>query len=192
MNRIARPLALAVSCLAALGIVTACTGSSGPPTEGPATQTAPGGGAAMDAAGPAPEFGPAQAPPVEKRDVVRTAAMTITVDNTGSNAAGAGNALCGEITTRLAHNPTSPDQPIATRAPKGSVSPRAVSAANTAPAPSSHAREKVEKYALVGCDDVSKSAHASEPAETAPNTRASALARGSRVKAPAARSGHTK
>lgn len=80
MNKIARPLALAVSGLAALGIVTACAGSSGPAREGPATQTAPGGSAAMDAAGPAPEFGPPQAPPtVEKRDVVRTAAMTVMV-----------------------------------------------------------------------------------------------------------------
>jgi hypothetical protein len=74
MSRMSRPMAFAVASLAALGLVTGCTGQSPPANEGPAT--------ALDSvAGPAPEFGPPQAPPVEKRDVVKTASMTLTVSD---------------------------------------------------------------------------------------------------------------
>ena len=69
--------ALVAAAVAALAILTGCAGSAERPSG------APGGGVPSDAvAGPAPEFGPPQAPPpVEKRDVVKTASMTITVSN---------------------------------------------------------------------------------------------------------------
>nr|WP_232786710.1 DUF4349 domain-containing protein [Mycolicibacterium aurum] len=49
--------------------------------------TGAGGTAADSVVGPAPEFGPPQAPPpVEKRDVVKSASMTLTVPNPSSAA----------------------------------------------------------------------------------------------------------
>lgn len=70
-------MALAVAGVAALGIVTGCAGANEPlPSTG-------GGGVPNSATdsmtGTAPEFGPPQAPPEEKRDVVRTASVTMTV-----------------------------------------------------------------------------------------------------------------
>lgn len=84
MNKIKRPIVVAVAGLAALGIMTGCAGQSPSRDEAPATEVMPAqgaGGTAVDSVtGPAPEFGPPQAPPpVEKRDVVKTASMTITV-----------------------------------------------------------------------------------------------------------------
>lgn len=84
MSQMSRPMVLAVAGLVALGIVTGCAGQAPPPNEAPATEVMPttgAGGAAMDSgAGPAPAFGPPQAPPPEeKRDVVKTASMTATV-----------------------------------------------------------------------------------------------------------------
>ena len=66
---------LALVALATLGLLTACAGSQD--AAGPAA----GGGVAEDSVvgAPAPLNGPAEAPPVEKRDVVQTASMRITV-----------------------------------------------------------------------------------------------------------------
>jgi Domain of unknown function (DUF4349) len=91
MNKIKRPIAVAVAGFAALGIMTACAGQSPSRDEVPATEVmpaqGPGGTAADSVAGPAPEFGPPQAPPpVEKRDVVKTASMTLTVPDPSSAA----------------------------------------------------------------------------------------------------------
>lgn len=75
-------MALAVAGLAALGIVTGCAGGDGPRNEAPAAPVMPSnnaGAVADSATGTAPEFGPPQAPPEEKRDVVRTASVTMTV-----------------------------------------------------------------------------------------------------------------
>lgn len=75
-------MALAVAGVAALGIVTGCAGADGPRNEAPAAPVMPSNnaGAVTDSAtGTAPEFGPPQAPPEEKRDVVRTASVTMTV-----------------------------------------------------------------------------------------------------------------
>lgn len=83
MTKINRPVAVAAAGIAAFGIVAGCAGQSPSTNEAPATEvmptTAPGGAAMDSVAGPAPQFGPPQAPPpVEKRDVVKTASMTIT------------------------------------------------------------------------------------------------------------------
>ncbi|PRC42279.1 DUF4349 domain-containing protein, partial [Mycobacterium sp. ITM-2017-0098] len=91
MNKIKRPIAVAVAGFAALGIMTGCAGQSPSRDEAPATELMPaqgtGGTAADSVAGPAPEFGPPQAPrPVEKRDVVKTASMTLTVPDPSSAA----------------------------------------------------------------------------------------------------------
>lgn len=67
-----------VAAVAAFAFLTGCAGSAERPSGAPGS-----GGAPTDAVtGPAPEFAPPQAPPpVEKRDVVKTASMTITVSN---------------------------------------------------------------------------------------------------------------
>ena len=75
-------MALAIAGVAALGIVTGCAGADGPRNEAPAAPVMPSnnaGAVADSATGTAPEFGPPQAPPEEKRDVVRTASVTMTV-----------------------------------------------------------------------------------------------------------------
>ena len=80
MSQISRPMALVAAAIAVLGIMTGCSASA-PGGEAPANPVMPTNGAdsAMESvAGPVPEFGPAQAPPVE-RDVIKTASMTITV-----------------------------------------------------------------------------------------------------------------
>ncbi len=81
MNLVSRPMALVAAGVVALGLVAGCAGSAEQPDEAPATQMMPssGGTAADSVVGSAPEFGPPQAPPVEKRDVVKTASMTMTV-----------------------------------------------------------------------------------------------------------------
>jgi hypothetical protein len=82
MNQVSRLMALAVAGVAALGIVTGCAGADGPRDEAPAAPAMPpnnAGGVADSVTGTAPEFGPPQAPPEEKRDVVRTASVTMTV-----------------------------------------------------------------------------------------------------------------
>lgn len=77
-------MALAVAGLATLGIVAGCAGQSPSRNEAPATEMMPTtgqGGTAMDSVtGSAPGFEPPQAPPsLDKRDVVKTASMTVTV-----------------------------------------------------------------------------------------------------------------
>lgn len=89
MNKIRRPVAVAAAGIAAVGIAAGCAGQSR--NEAPATGVMPptgaGGTAADSVVGPAPEFGPPQAPPpVEKRDVVKSASMTLTVPNPSSAA----------------------------------------------------------------------------------------------------------
>jgi len=84
MTKIKRPIAVAAAGISMLGIVAGCAGQSPSASEAPASEvmrtTAPGGAAMDTVAGPAPQFGPPQAPPpVAKRDVVKTASMTITV-----------------------------------------------------------------------------------------------------------------
>lgn len=82
MNQVSRPMALAVAGVAALGILTGCAGANEPHNEAPAAPVMPStgaGGAADSVTGTAPEFGPPQAPPEEKRDVVKTASVTMTV-----------------------------------------------------------------------------------------------------------------
>jgi Domain of unknown function (DUF4349) len=78
MNRLSRRLGLrfavlAVGCVAALSVLTACAGSPERPAHAP-------GGTREAAEAPAPQDVPEQ-PPTEKRDVVKTASMTITVAN---------------------------------------------------------------------------------------------------------------
>jgi hypothetical protein len=78
MNQVSRRLglrvaALAVGCVAALSVLTACAGSPERPAHAP-------GGTREAAEAPAPQDVPEQ-PPTEKRDVVKTASMTITVAN---------------------------------------------------------------------------------------------------------------
>ncbi|OAN34461.1 DUF4349 domain-containing protein [Mycolicibacterium iranicum] len=82
MNQVSRAMALALAGVAALGIVTGCAGADAPRNEVPAAPVMPSegaGGVADSVTGTAPEFGPPQAPPEEKRDVVRTASVTMTV-----------------------------------------------------------------------------------------------------------------
>ncbi|CAN3127538.1 DUF4349 domain-containing protein [Mycobacterium sp. smrl_JER01] len=81
MSPVSRMVTLVVAGVAALGMLTGCAASSGPVSESPAIQTMPGGsGAVADSvAGPVPEFGPAPVPPESKRDVVKTASLTMTV-----------------------------------------------------------------------------------------------------------------
>ena len=91
MNKIKRPIAVAAAGIVALGILTGCAGPSPSRNEAPATEMMPAtgeGGTAVDSVtGPAPEFGPPQAPPsLDKRDVVKTASMTITVPNPSTSA----------------------------------------------------------------------------------------------------------
>ena len=74
-QRFQRIRVLAVVAIATLGLLTACAG--GPDSSSPES----GGGVAADniVAAPTPMQGPAEAPPTEKRDVVQTASMRITV-----------------------------------------------------------------------------------------------------------------
>jgi uncharacterized protein DUF4349 len=92
MNRVSgrwgrRWLTLALAGIAMLGVLTACSGlreNAGGP-QGGDVATAPATGMKDAVGAPAPEFGPA--PPLEpQRDVVKTAAMTITVSNTSEAA----------------------------------------------------------------------------------------------------------
>jgi Domain of unknown function (DUF4349) len=71
--------ALASAGMVALGVLTAC---AGPDLGGPAST---GGDAREGVTAPAPESGPAEVPDA-KRDVVKTASMTITVANTSEAA----------------------------------------------------------------------------------------------------------
>jgi hypothetical protein len=73
MNQLSRLAALAVAGVAALGVLTACAGSPERPAQ------APGSPAEM-AGAPPPQDVPQQ-PPTAKRDVVKTASMTIKVAN---------------------------------------------------------------------------------------------------------------
>ena len=70
-RRVRARFAAAAVCIAALGLLTACAGSPERPSQAP-------GGTAEVASAPPPQDVPQQAPP-EKRDVVKTASMTITV-----------------------------------------------------------------------------------------------------------------
>ncbi|MDG4664068.1 DUF4349 domain-containing protein [Mycobacterium sp. 236(2023)] len=81
MNKITRAMALTVAGIATLGIMTGCAGQAPSSNESAATEVATPGGATDSFVGAAPEFGPPQAPPPveEKRDVVKTASMTVTV-----------------------------------------------------------------------------------------------------------------
>jgi hypothetical protein len=91
MNRVLRRLsrqwaALVVVAIATLAVLTACSASQ----ENTAPQAgtmpaAPEAGMKDSAEAPAPEFGPAP-PPESRRDVVKTASMTITVANTSDAA----------------------------------------------------------------------------------------------------------
>ncbi|MFB1295411.1 DUF4349 domain-containing protein [Mycobacterium sp. pW049] len=86
MNQVSRPSALVIAGVAALGIVTGCAGSGAPSNEAPAAPVMPTNGGSANSgadsvAGTAPEFGPPQSPPEEKRDVVRTASVTMTVSD---------------------------------------------------------------------------------------------------------------
>lgn len=75
MSRISRLMGLVAAGIAVL-VMAGCS-MSPPSGEAPAM---PANGSAVDSvAGPAPEFGPSQAPPSVQRDVVKTASMTITV-----------------------------------------------------------------------------------------------------------------
>lgn len=76
--------ALVLAGVVAMGVASGCSGSSGSGGDAPASPMMPGGGgsATDSVVGSAPEFGPPQAPPpAEKRDVVKTASMTITVQD---------------------------------------------------------------------------------------------------------------
>jgi hypothetical protein len=87
MNRVSsRLLTLGIAGIAAIGVLTACSGSPGnmAPQSGSAP-SAPAAGMKDGVTAEAPEFGPA--PPLEtKRDVVKTASMTITASNTSEAA----------------------------------------------------------------------------------------------------------
>ena len=79
-------LSLALTGIAVLGVLTACSGpqQNTAPQSGGMT-TAPAAGMKDGVGAPAPEFGPT--PPLEaQRDVVKTASMTITVANTSEAA----------------------------------------------------------------------------------------------------------
>jgi hypothetical protein len=71
--------ALVIAGMVALGVLTAC---AGPDIGGPAST---GGDAREGVTAPAPESGPAEVPDA-KRDVIKTASMTITVANTSEAA----------------------------------------------------------------------------------------------------------
>lgn len=79
MSQLSRRWALAVAGLAAVGILAGCSSQS-PTSDNVMPTTAEGGGAMDSVAGaPAPAFGPPQAPPEAKRDVVQTGSMTVSV-----------------------------------------------------------------------------------------------------------------
>lgn len=90
MNRVSRMnrkwVSTAMAGIAVLSVLTACSASRDnmAPPESRMT-SAPAAGMEDSVSAPAPEFGPPP-PPTEKRDVVKTASMTITVSNTSEAA----------------------------------------------------------------------------------------------------------
>jgi hypothetical protein len=86
MKRISSRLAAALSVVAVLGALTACSGSSGNMApQGGSAPSPPAAGMTDGVTAEAPAFGPP--PPLEtKRDVVKTASMTITASNTSEAA----------------------------------------------------------------------------------------------------------
>ena len=79
-------LLLAIAGMAALSVLTACSGSHENMTrQDSGVANAPAADMKDGVTAPAPEFGPAS-PPDTQRDVVKTASMTITVSNTSEAA----------------------------------------------------------------------------------------------------------
>jgi hypothetical protein len=78
-------LSMAIAGIAVLGVLTACSGSHENTAPQGGMTTAPAAGMKDGVNAPAPEFGP---PPPQnvKRDVVKTASMTITVSDTSEAA----------------------------------------------------------------------------------------------------------
>lgn len=92
-----RPAALAVAGLVAFGVLVGCSGSPERPAQ------APGGTAEVAGGAPVPQDVPA-APPAVKRDVVKTASMTIETANpaeAADKAAGIVDNVAGRVDSRI-------------------------------------------------------------------------------------------